>query len=456
MEGMNTSTGTRSCWASRFGFVLAAAGSAVGLGNIWKFPYITAKHGGGAFVLVYLLCIAVLGLPIMMAELVIGRQGQRDAVGSFLTLEGKKSPWCLVGWGAVSASFVLLAFYSVVAGWSFDYVYKAAAGVLQGRSQSDINRLFTELMASPGRLLFWQALFLAGTVGIVIGGIRVGIERWSKILMPSLFALLVVLFVQGMLSPGGAPALRFMFRPDFSQLTPAALLDALGHAFFTLSLGAGVMITYGSYLDPGADLFTLSLRIALLDTMVALLAALTIFSVVFSADVPAGGGPGLVFQTLPVLLMQLPFGSVLALVFFLLLAFAALSSSISMLEVVVAYLVDEKDWPRGRATTAIGALAFLLGIPCVLSFNAWSDFRPVLGRTFFDGFDYLVSSYMLPLGGLFVAVYAGWFWRSGRHGGELLGSVQRPWVFPLWHFLARFVAPAAVLVVLLNEAGVFS
>jgi NSS family neurotransmitter:Na+ symporter len=445
----------RAHWASRFGFVLAAAGSAIGLGNIWKFPYITGKNGGGAFVLVYLLCIVLVGLPIMMAEFLIGRHGQRDAVGSFESLEGKGSPWRLVGWGGVAASFILLSFYAVVAGWSFDYIFKSASGGLGGKTPEQINDLFGALVADPGRVIFWQFLFMAATVGIVLGGVRGGIERWSKILMPALFLLLLLLFIRGMSSPGAQAGLEFMFRPDFSRITPEALLDALGHAFFTLSLGAATMITYGSYLAPDSDLFTLSVRITLLDTLVALLAGLAIFPVVFAAGLEPGSGPGLVFQTIPIVLAGLPFGSFLALIFFILLAFAALSSSISMLEVSVAYLIDEKGWRRNRATVLIGSLAFVLGIPSALSFNRWAEVRPLFDRTFFDLLDVLVSSYMLPLGGLFVALYAGWFWKGEEEKSELAALAPRPWLFPVWHFLLRYITPAAVLIILLNQTGIW-
>lgn len=452
---MNGSNRPRALWASRFGFVLAAAGSAIGLGNIWKFPYITGQHGGGAFVLVYLACIALVGVPILMAELLIGRQGRRDAVGSFAALERPRSPWMLVGWGGVAASFILLSFYAVVAGWSFDYVVMAARGALHGRSPAEIEGLFGAVVSSPSRVIFWQGLFVVATVAVVLGGIRGGIERCSRILMPALFVLLLVLFGRGLLSAGGPPALRFMFQTDFSALTPQALLDALGHAFFTLSLGAGTMITYASYLDPEAELGGLALRIALLDTLMALLAALTIFSVAFAAGIEPGAGPGLVFQTLPILLLELPFGSVLALLFFLLLAFAALSSSISMLEVTVAYLVDEKAWPRWRATGLVGVAAFLVGLPSALSFNLWQDDKFFFGRTFFDACDLLVSSYLLPLGGLLVAIYVGWIWPRRHPLGDIVVGHRQQLVVRGWLLLLRYVAPAAVIIVLLNQAGVF-
>lgn len=452
---MNGSNRPRALWASRFGFVLAAAGSAIGLGNIWKFPYITGQHGGGAFVLVYLACIALVGVPILMAELLIGRQGRRDAVGSFAALERPSSPWMLVGWGGVAASFILLSFYAVVAGWSFDYVVMAARGALHGRSPVEIEGLFGTLVSSPTRVIFWQGLFVAATVAVVLGGVRGGIERCSRILMPALFVLLLVLFGRGLFSAGGPAALRFMFQADFSVLTPQALLDALGHAFFTLSLGAGTMITYASYLDPEADLGGLALRIALLDTLMALLAALTIFSVAFSAGIEPGAGPGLVFQTLPILLLELPFGSMLALLFFLLLAFAALSSSISMLEVIVAYLVDEKSWPRWRAAGMVGIAVFLVGLPSALSFNLWQDYKFIFGRTFFDACDLLVSSYLMPLGGLMVAIYVGWIWPRHHPLADIVAGHWQQLVVRGWMILLRYVAPAAVIIVMLNQMGVF-
>ena len=452
---MSVENSVRGSWASRLGFVLAAAGSAIGLGNIWKFPYITGENGGGAFVLVYLACIVLIGLPIMMAEFLVGRHAQRDAVGAFEVLEGRNSPWWLVGWMAVAASFILLSFYAVVAGWGFAYVFKALGAGFVGQTPEQIDGLFGELVSDPVQVIFWQAAFVVGTALIVLGGVRGGIERWSKILMPVLFLLLTLLFVRGMLSPGAGQALEFMFRPDFSSLTPSALLEALGHAFFTLSLGAGTLITYGSYLDHKADLFPLAVRITVLDTMVAIMSGLAIFPVVFAAGLEPGAGPGLVFQTIPIVFAELPFGNVLALLFFVLLSFAALSSAISMLEVSVAYLIDGQGWTRLRATVTLSLSAFLVGIPCALSFNRWSDLKPLFGRTFFDFYDMLVSSYLLPLGGLLVAIYAGWFWKAGTEKRELIGQTDRAWLYPIWHFLLRYIAPAAVTLVLLNQIGLF-
>ncbi len=452
---MSQTPSTRANWASRLGFIMAAAGSAIGLGNIWKFPYITGQNGGGAFVLVYLACIVLIGLPIMMAEFLIGRHAQCDAVGAFEVLEGRKSPWCLIGWMAVIASFVLFSFYAVVAGWGFAYVFKSFAGGFAGQTPEQINALFGQLVSNPVQVLLWQAAFVVATALIVLGGVRGGIERWSKILMPALFLLLTLLFVQGMLSPGAGRALNFMFRPDFSSLTATGVLEALGHAFFTLSLGAGSMITYGSYLDRKSDLFPLAIRITVLDTLVAIMAGLAIFPIVFAAGLEPGAGPGLVFQTIPIVFAGLPFGSVISALFFILLSFAALSSSISMLEVSVAYLIDSRGWTRLRATFSLAAAAFVIGIPCALSFNRWAGVTPLFGKTFFDFYDMLVSSYMLPLGGLLVAVYAGWFWKSDEEKSELIGQSDRAWLFPVWHFVLRYIAPGAVLLVLLNQIGIF-
>ena len=453
MIGKGNDPQARGQWASRLGFVLAAAGSAVGLGNIWKFPYMTGRNGGGAFVVIYLLCILLVGLPIMMAEFLIGRHGQRDAVGSFRSLAGERSPWQLVGWTGLVASFIILSFYSVVAGWCLDYVIKAAAGSFVGQSPEQISAQFGALISTPVIVIGLQGLFILANIWIVSRGIQGGIERSNKILMPLLFLLLVFLFVRGMTSSGAGQAIDFMFHADFSALTPRSVLEALGQAFFTLSLGAGVMITYGSYLPQDTDLLGLSLKISLLDTLVALLAGLAIFPIVFSAGLEPGGGPGLVFQTIPIAFSTLPFGQVLALIFFILLVFAALSSSVSMLEVPVAYLIDERGWSRKRATWLLGCLAFLLGIPSALSFNRWADWTPLFGKTFFDFFDVLTSSYMLPLGGVLIATYAGWFWGGEGEKSELLGSSRRTWLFPAWHFLLRYLAPLAVLVVLLNQAG---
>jgi NSS family neurotransmitter:Na+ symporter len=455
---MSSNSLPRALWASRLGFILAAAGSAVGLGNIWKFPYITGNNGGGAFVLVYLVCVAVVGLPIMMAELMLGRHTRRDAVGAFVHLEGKRSPWLAAGWISIAAAFIILSYYSVVAGWTLDYIYRALTGSFTGQPAEAIEGMFGSLVGDGPRQIFWHFVFILLCLGIVIGGVQKGIERWSKILMPILFALLALLFVNGLLSKGAWQGITFMFRPDFHRLTAGSVLEAMGHAFFTLSLGMAAMITYGSYLAKSEDLLAASLRVVILDTLIALMAGLAIFSVVFSVGMEPAAGPGLVFKTIPVVFSKIPGGHFLAIVFFLLLAFAALTSAISLLEAQVAYFIDERGWKRERATTFLAGLAFVVGIPTALSYNSLAEWKLIGDRVFFDSADLLVSNYLLPVSGLLIALYVGWFW-SGREEKEELIAGGAGWVFPTWHFLIRFVSPLAVAVVLffkVRETGLFT
>lgn len=448
----------RALWASRLGFVLAAAGSAVGLGNIWKFPYITGQNGGGAFVLVYLCCIAIVGLPIMMAELMIGRHTRRDAVGAFLQLEGKRSFWQSAGWVSVGAAFLILSYYSVVAGWTLDYVYRALAGSFSGQPAEAIEGMFGGLIGDGPRQILWHFVFILLCLGIVIGGVQKGIERWSKILMPILFALLSLLFVNGLLSKGAWQGISFMFQPDFHRLSAGAVLEAMGHAFFTLSLGMAAMITYGSYLNKREDLLAASLRVVVLDTVIALMAGIAIFSVVFSVGMEPAAGPGLVFKTIPVVFSQIPGGYFLAIVFFLLLCFAALTSAISLLEAQVAYLIDERRWGRKRATVFLAGLAFVVGLPTALSYNSLAEWKLIGDLVFFDSVDLLASNYLLPISGLLIAIYVGWFWSGAEEKEELIAG-GAGWVYPVWHFLIRFVSPLAVAIVLYfkaRETGLFA
>jgi NSS family neurotransmitter:Na+ symporter len=416
-------------------------------------------------VLVYLVCVAVVGLPIMMAELMIGRHTRRDAVGAFISLAKPGSPWRLAGRVSILAAFVILSYYSVVAGWTLDYIVRAlqgsftiVAGTDRAMAADHIGALFGGLIANGPRQLLWHFIFIGLCLGIVIGGVQKGIERWSKILMPVLLGLLILLFANGMLSDGARQALIFMFRPDFHKLTSGAVLEALGHAFFTLSLGMAAMITYGSYLSRQENLFSSGLRIALLDTGIALIAGLAIFPIVFSAGMQPGAGPGLVFQTIPVIFSTLPGGNILALLFFLLLAFAALTSAISLLESQVAYLIDERGWGRGRATTFLAILAFIVGIPSALSGNLLSHLTPIAELGVFDSIDLIASNYLLPISGLLTAVYVGWFW-SGQEEKEELMADGSGWVYPVWHFLIRFVAPVAVGIILyykIEATGLFT
>ncbi len=435
-------TSNRGMWGSRLGFVLAASGSAVGLGNIWKFPYITGEYGGGAFVLIYLFCILLVGLPIMYAELLMGKVTQKDPVGAFKYLQGTNSSWQIVGWMGVISAFVILSFYSVVAGWSMAFVARSAVGAINyDMGVEAVKGLFTALYEDPFEQIFWHLMFMIMVVGIVSGGVKKGIERWSEILMPGLILLLLVLMGFAMTLEGFREGVRFMFSADFSQVTPPAVLEALGHSFFTLSLGMGAMITYGSYLPEDANIPRGGMWIVILDTGIALLAGLIIFPIVFTFDLESGAGPGLIFSTLPVAFAQLPAGGILSAAFFVLLGFAALSSAISLLEVAVAFFHDELGWDRRLAAVGLGAVVFLLGIPSA----AYGQF--------FDFMDNLSTNYLLPLGGLGVSVYAGWVMdredMNGAFGGKLGDNVMR-----IWLLIIKFVTPFLVLLVFLNKIGV--
>lgn len=443
----------RGHWSSRFGFIMAAAGSAVGLGNIWKFPYITGMHGGGAFVLFYLLCIAVVGIPIMLAEMTIGRQTHKDPVGAFRKLRG--GAWTMVGWLGVTAGFVILSYYAVVAGWAVDYLWLALKGTFSGQHVREVPELFNSLLASDFSQLFWQALFMGLTVWIVLGGVSHGLERANRIMMPVLLLILIVLAVRGIFSPGGSQALAFLFTPDWHKLNGAAMLEAMGHAFFSLSLGMGAMLTYGSYADDRTNLPNVALTVSIMDTCVALLAGIAIFPIVFTYGMEPSAGPGLVFKTLPILFSQMPGGSIIAILFFLLLVFAALTSSISLLEVVVAYYCDEKKWSRRKATLIMGLLIFLLGVPSALSNHLLADFHFIGERNFLDSIDFLATNYLLPIGGLAIALFTGWVMTTRLARDEIEKGSVRFHLFPFWRFLIRYVSPILVAIVFLSRSGLF-
>ncbi len=432
----------RGNWGSRMGFILAATGSAIGLGNIWKFPYITGVYGGAAFVLVYLGCVVIVGLPLMMAELMIGRRSKKNPVGAFKALHKPSSPWQITGWLGVASGFVILSFYSVVAGWAMAYIFKSIAGFTGTADQ--IQSEFGALVAHPSASIFWHTLFMVLCMGIVIGGVQRGIERWSKILMPTLFAILIGLMIYGVFfTEGGARALDFLFKPDFHKLSAEAVLSALGHAFFTLSLGMGAMLTYGSYMRSDESITRDAITVSLLDTVIALIAGIAIYSLVFNFKMDPAAGPGLIFQTLPVLFAQT--GPWVSVPFFILLTFAALTSGISLLEVVVAYFVDERNWSRKKATLVLGGLIWVFGMLSAIA----SLTIPFRGREqgFFDIFDFISTNYMLPIGGFLTCLFAAWVMKESDKISELgsKGPLYKGLVFVL-----RYVTPIAVFIVLLH------
>lgn len=444
-------TQKRGHWSSRLGFIMASAGSAVGLGNIWKFPYITGMHGGGAFVLFFLICIVLIGIPLMIAEMVIGRHTHKDPVGAFRTLAG--GPWILVGWLGVTAGFVILSYYCVVAGWAVNYLWLAIKGTFGGTHVQQVPQLFSSLLASDLSQLFWQATFMGATIWIVLGGVSNGLERANKLMMPVLFLILIVLTVRGLFSPGGPRALSFLFTPDWRMLDAAAMLEAMGHAFFSLSLGMGAMLTYGSYADERTNIPNVAITVSIMDTCVALLSGIAIFSIVFTYGMAPAAGPGLVFKTLPILFSQMPGGTFVAILFFLLLVFAALTSSISLLEVVVAYYCDEKKWQRRSATLGMGFLIFLLGVPSALSNHLLADVHFIGGRNFLDSIDLVATNYILPLGALFIAIFTGWVMTTRVARGEIEKGTVNFHFYPLWHFLIKYVSPIMVAILFLSKIG---
>ena len=573
----------RAQWKSRIGFVLAAAGSAVGLGNIWKFPYITGENGGGLFVLIYLVCIVLVGLPIMMAEIMIGRASQKQPVGAFEALHGRKTFWTGIGWMGVATGFIILSYYVVVAGWAMDYTLKSvvnftkpieeeasleadrfiafssmdemrallvdrriktgmkgveaehkrkgkpsswdvyerfetitgeaenspevrrrlltdpeikdavdeveslqtqikiereklrlsAEGDVAGLSEAElfsqaktlkrrllvyakVEQAFGSVLTDGWMSLMWATVFMCITMTVVAGGVSAGIERACKVLMPTLFVLICTMVVYGAFQPGFPQAFAFVFRPDPSKLKASGVLEALGHAFFTLSLGMGAMMTYGSYQGTKTGLAQESLMITFLDTLIALLACLMIFPIIFSYGQEASEGPGLVFQSMPLAFAEIGTGGMLlSILFFGLLFFAALTSAISLLEVIASYLIDQKKWSRPRAAITTGTMTLLVAIPTAFSNDensflvAWNDSFPM---SFFDTMDHLASNWMLPLGGLLIAIYAGWVMPRKAQMAEV--TDVPPWLFQGWVLLIRIVAPALVVIVMLQKVGI--
>ncbi|HHJ34766.1 MAG TPA: sodium-dependent transporter [Gammaproteobacteria bacterium] len=443
-------------WSNRTVFILAATGSAVGLGNIWKFPYITGENGGGTFVLVYLLCIALIGLPIMMAEIMLGRRGKRSPINTMRALakdEHRNPGWAWLGWMGVVAGFLILSYYSVIAGWALSYIFRTAGGLFLGATADGVNSIFTDLVSDPERLLAWHTVFMVMTMAVVARGVKNGIEKAVTVLMPLLFGLLIVVVIYAMTTGYFMDGVRFLFTPG--TIDSKGVLIAMGHAFFTLSLGMGAIMVYGSYLTSDHSIVQASIMIALADTVVALLAGLAIFPIVFANGLEPSAGPGLIFQTLPIAFGHMQGGTLVGVVFFSLLVFAAWTSAISLIEPAVAYLVENKGLSRIQAAEWMGVVTWLVGLGTVFSFNIWKDKTltiPFLFEkfTFFDTLDYLTANVMLPLGGLFIALFSAWVMHQQSTREEM---ATYPLVYTIWRFLVRFITPLAVIVVFLKAVG---
>lgn len=446
---MAVSTESRhGMWSSRWLFVLAAAGSAVGLGNIWKFPYIAGENGGGAFVLIYLACVAFVGLPIMMAEVLIGREGRQSPINTMRALvqQHHRSPaWVLIGWMGVLAGFLILSYYTVIAGWALYYIFEMASGAMTGASGDVAASTFNDFLADPWQLLFWQTLFMAGTVFIVARGVIKGLETAIRWFMPLLFVLLFVLLGYAVTTEGFQQGWDFMFAFNWETVSGDTVLIAMGQAFFTLSLGMGAIMAYGAYVPSSASIGSTVAIIAGLDTLVAVAAGLAIFPIVFANGLEPGQGPGLMFVTIPLAFGQMPLGALFGTLFFVLVSFAAITSAISISEPALAYLVETYNAKRSRVAISLGVISWIIGIGTVLSFNLWADVHIVGEQTFFDFVDHVSQNIMLPLGGMLIALFAAWGLPKTVVGSQL--GLQKPWVNVVWKLLCGVVAPLGVAVV---------
>jgi len=433
---------------------MAATGSAVGLGNIWRFPYLTGEYGGGAFVLMYIGCVLLVGIPIMMSEVLLGRRGRQSPINTMKSLaeeEGLTSAWGYLGWMGVVAGFLILSFYSVVAGWTLEYIFQAGTGSFLTATDGEIGEIFDSLLRNPGQLMAMHTLFMALTVIVVAMGVQSGLERAVKFLMPALFILLLIMVGYAMSTDGFEEGVYYLFYPDWSKLSAEGFLAALGQAFFSLSLGMGAIMVYGSYLPDDASIANTSVTIALADTLVAIMAGLAIFPLVFAYGLETGSGPGLIFVTLPIAFGQMPYGQIFGTGFFVLLLFAAWTSSISLLEPAVAWLVENRGIARAKSAVIAGLIAWILGIGSVLSFNLWRDYR-LFDKTYFEIMEYVTSNIMLPLGGLLIAVFTAWL-MSRKAVIEELGQGEGL-LFQTWLFVVRYVTPIGVVIIFLHAIGI--
>ncbi len=445
---MATSTADREQWGSRLGFVLAAAGSAIGLGNIWRFPFKAGENGGAAFVIVYLACIAVICVPYLFAELALGRNSQKNPVGAIGAIK-ERSPWMLVGGLCVLTGVSILSYYGVVAGWAFGYIFKGVVAPAVASSE-----FFSSFIADATVVVPLFALFILLTVGVVVGGVEQGIERWAKVLMPILLVLMFVVIFRSVTLPGAGAGLEFYLNPDFSKIDGTVVLEALGQAFFSLSLGMGAMITYGSYLPKRENLLVSGGYVALFDTVIALLAGLMIFPAVFAMGQNPSEGPALVFVVLPEVFDAMPLGNFVGTVFFILLSIAALTSTVSLLEVVVSYFVDETSWSRKKSVGIVGGFTFLVGLPSALS-QGGSDFftnqLQLFGQTgFLNIMDYIWGNLSLALGALLLSIFVGWIWGADGAIAELqegAGDTFTGSLAGVWRFAIKFVCPVVIAVI---------
>ena len=442
----------REQWGTRLGFILAASGSAVGIGNIWKYPHMAGQNGGAAFTLVYLVCILVVGLPIVVGEFVLGRKTQLSPVGAYDQI-APGSFWKWIGFLGVASAFVILSFYGVVGGWILKYTFASLTGGFEAlvNDPEGAGTMFNGIITSTWEPIFWQVIFMALCTWVIVNGVKGGIEKWSRIMMPLIIFILIILAVRGLTLPNGKEGLAFLFKPRFEDLTASAIVLALGHSFFTLSLGMGTMITYGSYLNKEQDLVSSAIWVILLDTAIAMLAGIAIFTTVFAVGADPAAGPGLIFVVLPTVFPQLAGGTIWASLFFVLLFMAALTSAISILEVVTAYFIDQKGWDRARATIIFGTVITVVGIFCSLSLGGGINLTGFLSMTFFDFMDYLSSKYMLPIGGMFMAIFILYRWGVPSFVSELEVGIKDYRIDHRVVGVLLYISASVVGFIILNE-----
>ena len=448
----------REHWGSKLGFMLAAIGSTIGLGLLWKFPYVIGQNGGGIFLFTYFLCLLLIGVPLFIAEVLLGRSSQRAALGAFSTYAKGRGNWLIGGYLGIIASFVIMSFYSVIAGWGMSYVLMSLNGFYAGKSLEQVGAVFETLSHSGTITLFWHFMFTAITMLIVVSGVRQGIEYWSKIMVKILLVLLVGLFLYGTTLSGFSKALHFVFYPDFNSFKFSSMLEALGLAFLTLSLGQGIMISYGSYLKKNENILKMAAVIVASVMCVAILAALTIFPVVFTFDLSPSSGPGLVFKTLPYLFAQLPGSMVLSTLFFTLFVFTALTSAVPLIEVVATNIMEKYKIERKKAVIWVSVCTFICGIPSALAYSTdlFPQWQLIFRVNFLDTLNDLVSNWVIPFAGLVTSIFVGWVMEKSvmkeafTQGGDY-SLLYRP-----WRFFMRWVIPAVIILIVVQKSGIFS
>lgn len=451
-------TQVREHWSSKLGFILAAIGSAIGLGVMWKFPYVVGQNGGGLFLLSYFICVIIIGIPVLIAELSLGRHTQRAAVLSFYSAARDKPQWKIAGWFGVISSFLIMSFYSVIAGYGMSYILMSLNGVSHGMTAQEIANVYDTLSSSPGISLLWHFLFTFITMKIVLSGVRKGIEFWAKHMTRALFAILLILFIYNLRLDGFSKAVNFVFYPNVENFSLSSVLEALGLAFFTLSLGQGIMISYGSYMKKEECIPQMACIIGFSVIVVAILTALTIFPVVFTFGFQPAEGPGLVFKTLPFLFAKLPGSLILSVIFFTLFVFTALTSSIPFIEVVATNLMELIGWKRTKAVLVTALGTFLFGIPSALSNSntLFKDWKSIYGSNFLDTIDLLVSNWIIPIGGFLTAIFIGWIMDKNISRKEF--SPKSKWYrfWPVWNFCMRYIIPVLIILIVLQEGGVIN